>query len=253
MQNTYLKTLLYVFFLITTIISSMSLIFAQDYEGETFSKYYSTVEFVGNDTIKVSKDMAIKNNYDRAILPGQLEFRVGSGTQDSATSIKLDNIIVQDSFGRNITYTYREFEEYSALILDIYYPLLPDFEYEFTLEYELEFESSGIFFKNLKIPLKDSTIPIEDGRFEVTLPKYNRFTYIGELEELATIDKNTGVWDLEDNLPNSVEFEYSFIPIRSQWLRGSYLFWILINTLLFVFLVYQIRKEVVKVRENKGE
>lgn len=219
--------------------------------GESFSQYHAKVEFLDNDIIRISKDLALKNNHNRAILPGQIEFRIGSGTMDTSTSVVLDNIRVQDNFGRNISYSFREFEQYSSLIVDVFYPLLPGFEYRFSLQYELEYESRGIFFKSLQIPLTESSIPIEEGRFEVILPRNNFFTYTGELGNLATISGNEGVWELGDSLPNKVEFEYSFIPLRTPWLRGSYMFWIIVNLMMFIFLVLQIRKEVVRVRSQE--
>lgn len=248
-----LKQIIIFFLILFNALFSLSMLHANEIEGESFSKYYSKVEFIDSNKIKISKNLTLKNNYDKSILPGQIEFRVGSGTLDSATSINMSNIVVKDSNGRNISYTYREFEDYSSLILDIYYPLLSGFEYEFELIYELNLGRSGIFFRNLQIPLKDSSIPIEDGTFEVILPKRNYFTYAGELNEFAEIRGNRGVWDLQNNFPNTVEFEYSIIPIRTSWMRGSYLFWILVNVMMFAFLVYQIRKEVVKVKNQEVE
>lgn len=251
-QYRFKRLYLLLFFSLILFISILNFNHAQ-ISGESFSKYYSKVEFLEENIIKISKDMALRNNYDRAILPGQIEFRIGSGTLDSSTNIILENIKVFDQFGRNITYTYREFEDYSSIVLDIFYPLLPGFEYEFSLIYELEFESRGIFFKSLEIPLKESSIPIEQGTFEVILPRNNYFTYLGDLDMFATINRNVGVWELEDNLPNSVEFEYSFIPIRTPWLRGSYTFWIIVNLLMFAFLVTQIRKEIKKAKNVEGD
>lgn len=218
--------------------------------GESFSQYHSVVNF-SDETIIISKDLALKNNHDKTILPGQIEFRIGKGTQDSVTNANLQNIIVLDSNGDNISYSIRENEEYTSLILDIYYPLLPKFEYKFFLQYELEFEASGIFFKSLEVPLKETSIPIENGTFEVHLLKNSRFTYLGELDDFVSIDKNVGIWELGNNLPNSVEFEYSFIPIRTSFMRGSYAFWIIINVLMFVFLVYEIRKELVLMKSQE--
>lgn len=252
-MNTNLKQLYIIFLILFSIIVSSQSIHGNEISGESFSEYYSKVEFINEDTIRITKNLTLKNNYDRSILPGQIEFRVGSGTLDSATSINLSNIRAVGQNGENISYTYREYEDYSSLILDVYYPLLSGFEYEFQLEYELKLESGGIFFKNLQIPLKDSSIPIEDGTFEVILPKNNYFTYAGELDEYATINGNKGVWDLQNNFPNTVEFEYSIIPIRTSWMRGSYLFWILVNVAMFMFLVYQIRKEVIKVKNEELE
>lgn len=252
-MNAYLRNSLIIFLTFISFIFTIQIAYANEITGESFSKYYSKVEFIDSETIRITKNLTLKNNYDKSILPGQIEFRVGSGTLDSATSINLSNIKAVGENNRNISYTYREFEDYSSLILDVYYPLLSGFEYDFQLEYELKLESGGIFFKNLQIPLKDSSIPIEEGTFEVILPKNNYFTYAGELDEYATINGNRGIWDLQNNFPNTVEFEYSIIPIRTSWMRGSYLFWILINVAMFMFLVYQIRKEVIKVRNEELE
>ena len=85
------------------------------------------------------------------------------------------------------------------------------------------------------------------------MPKNSRFTYTGDLNEYVSIEKNVGIWELGDNLPNSVEFEYSFIPIRTSFMRGSYLFWIIINLLMFAFLVFEIRKELIVMRSEEEE
>lgn len=234
------------FFILMSFLS-----FSNSVVGESFSQYHSFVNFTDEETIVISKQLALKNNFDKTILPGQIEFRIGKGTRDSVTNANLENVKVYDKDGNNISYSIRENSEYTSLILDIYYPLLPKFEYKFFLQYELEFEASGIFFKSLEVPLKETSIPIENGTFKVHLPKNSRFTYLGDLANYTTINKNEGIWQLGNNLPNSVEFEYSFIPIRTSFMRGSYVFWLIVNVLMFTFLVYEIRKELVSIREEE--
>ena len=241
------------FFLFLGVLSILGIFFSPIYSvsSESFSKYHSIVNFSDSKHIIITKELALKNNYDKSILPGQIEFRIGKGIGDTVVGANMEDVRVYDKDGDNMSFTIREYEEYSSLIVDVYYPLLPNFEYEFTLQYTLDFRSSGLFFKSLQVPLKESSIPIEDGTFEIYLPKYTYFTYLGELDEYATVKGNYGIWELGGDLPNSIEFEYSFIPIRSSIMRGSYVFWISVNVLVFLFLMFEIRKEVVRVKEKE--
>lgn len=220
---------------------------------EVFSDYNTILKVNSNNTIEVNKTLTLKNVYEVGIVPGQIEFKIGRGTDGSIGNIEVDNIVATDSFGNEIKSTLRNTKDYSIIILDVYYPLLPGFEYTFNLYYSLSYEPGGIFFKSLQIPLRESTIPIQKGNFEVQLPQNYHFTYLSSEGKNATVSGNVANWDIENNLPNSVAFEYSYIPLKMGDLKGSYLFWILVNLGLLGFLVYEVRKEIQKVKAQYEE
>lgn len=217
---------------------------------EVFSNYDTVMTIDSNDLIYVNKSLSLKNVYDVGIVPGQIEFKIGRGTQGSVSSIDVLNVSAYDRFGNEIRSQVRQTEGFSVVILDVYYPLLPGFEYEFNLDYTLSYEASGIFFKSLSIPLRESTIPIEEGVFEVNLPNNYYFTFTEDGGTNVSVSENVGRWDIKDNLPEQIEFEYSYIPISLGNLQGSYVFWIAINLLLVLFLIYEVRKEIRRVRRE---
>jgi hypothetical protein len=218
---------------------------------EVFSKYNTHLTINNDNTIEVNKSLSLKNVYDVGIVPGQIEFKIGKGTEGSIANIDVIDVMAVDRFGTEIKSQIRQTKDFSVIILDIYYPLLPGFEYNFDLYYKLSYKPGGIFFKSLQIPLRESTIPIESGIFTVTLPENYHFTYIFTEDEKADINGNTATWTIKDNNPKSVAFEYSYIPLSISGFKGSYVFWILINLALVLFLVYEVRREIKRIRAEE--
>jgi hypothetical protein len=215
---------------------------------EVFSKYDTHLSINNDNTIEVNKSLSLKNVYDVGIVPGQIEFKIGKGTDGSIANIEVLEVKAVDRFGTEVKSQVRKTKDFSVIILDIYYPLLPGFEYNFDLYYKLSYKPGGIFFKSLQIPLRESTIPIENGIFTVTLPNNYHFTYVYTEDEKANINSNTATWAIKDNHPKSVAFEYSYIPLIVSGFKGSYVFWILINLALVLFLVYEVRREIKRIR-----
>lgn len=233
----------------------MSLFFMTSIFGavEVFSKYDTTLKINNDNTIEVNKSLSLKNVYDVGIVPGQIEFKIGKGTDGSIANIDVVEVQAYDRFGTEIRTQIRQTKDFSVIILDVYYPLLPGFEYSFDLYYKLSYEPGGIFFKSLQIPLRESTIPIENGIFTVTLPNNFHFTYVDTEDSVATVDGNTASWTIKDDNPKSVAFEYSYIPISIGGLKGSYVFWIMINLLLVIFLIYEVKKEINRIKKEEAQ
>lgn len=249
MMKTDTIKLILIFLLLGTLISP---VFST---VEVFSKY-NTILTVNNDnTIEVNKSLSLKNVYNVGIVPGQIEFKIGKGTEGSIGKIDILKVEAYDRFGTEIKSQVRTTKDYSVIILDIYYPLLPGFEYSFDLYYKLAYEPGGIFFKSLNIPLRESTIPIEKGEFSVLLPGNYFFTYLDTEGKEVAVDGNFATWQILNNEPKSVAFEYSYLPVKIGGLKGSYVFWVAINILLLLFLVYEVRKEIrrIKAQEEKPE
>jgi len=239
------KKLKLILFSIVIFIFSFNFVYSS---VEVFSNYDTRMSINTNNSIEINKSLTLKNIYDVGIVPGQIEFKVGRGTEGSVSKIKINNVIAIDSFGNKIKTQVRETKDYTVIIMDVYYPLLPGFEYSFNLYYTMDYKPGGIFFKSLQIPLRESTIPIEKGKFEVTLPNNYYFTYLNSQGINGSIENNIATWSIKDNLPNDIIFEYSYLPINFGGIKGSYLFWIIINMVLLLILVYEIRKEIKRIR-----
>ena len=217
---------------------------------EVFSKFDTVVKINENDTVEINKSLSLKNVYDVGIVPGQVEFKIGDGDADS---VFIEEAVAVDSYGNDIKATIKNREGYSVIVLDVYYPLLPGFEYSFDLYYRFSYEPGGIFFKSLQIPVRESTIPIEDGYFQVILPESYSFTYLSDEGFNETEDGVIAKWNIKDDSPKMVGFEYSYLPVNLGFARGSYVFWIALNILLLLFLILEIRKAVKRIRAEYGE
>ncbi len=240
------KNIIVVILLLVFFVSSVSA------SVEVFTEYNTVLNITPDNKIFVRKSLTLKNVYDVGIVPGQIEFKIGRA-EDGNIRLLRDKVKAVDQFGNVIKTTVRETKDFSTIILDVYYPLLPGFTYSFDLTYEMEYEPGGIFFKNLEIPIRESTIPIEGGVFKVVLPKEYKFTYI-DSDNLSRVSVNDNIaeWKIKNNLPKSIGFEYSYIPISIKGVRGSYVFWISLNVLLFLVLIWEIRREIGRIEyENR--
>lgn len=243
-SNYKIKVVLFLFVFFSVIFSGYSNV-------EVFSNYDTNLTITSNETIEINKSLSLKNVYESGIVPGQIEFKIARGGEGSVGNIDVGEVKAYDSYGQEINSEVRKTQNYSVIILDVFYPLLPDFEYDFNLFYTLSYDSSGIFFKNLKIPIRESTIPIEQGSFNVEVPENYHFTYLDSNDEtVATVNNSVASWAIEDDSPSSIEFEYSYLPFRVGSLQGSYVFWIFINFLILLFLIFEVRKEVKRIRNQ---
>lgn len=219
---------------------------------EIFSKFDTVINIQKDNIVEINKSLSLKNVYDIGIVPGQVEFKVARGIE-SREPVVIEDVRAIDQFGNEISTHIRAADDSTVIVLDIYYPLLPGFEYSFDLYYKFNYEPGGIFFKSLQIPIRESTIPINDGEFQVNLPSGYSFTHLSSEGFNETIEGNTARWDIKDDLPKSISFEYSYIPIHFQFARGSYVFWIVVNVVLLVFLLIEVRRAVKRVRDEYGE
>ncbi len=217
---------------------------------EVFSKFDTSIRINSDNTVEINKSLSLKNVYDVGIVPGQVEFKLARGTEGG--KIKILDVQAVDQYGSVLRTRVRENEDSSVIVIDVYYPLLPGFEYSFDLYYKFEYEPGGIFFKSLQIPLRESTIPIEDGRFSVTLPKSYYFTHTSE-EGFDSITDGKATWVIANDNPKVVSFEYSRIPLNIGFARGSYVFWVVVNLLLLSILVFEIRRAIKRIKREYGE
>lgn len=235
-------TIFLIFFAVFFISNSFGVV-------EVFSQYDTKISVSKNYTIDVEKNIMLKNVHDVGIVPGQIEFKI---EYPNDKIVELISYLVTDRYGNEIrSSTYKKGDS-TYIVLDIFMPVLPGFEYKINLKYTLSYESSGFFFKTFQVPLKENTkIPIEKGIVEVSIPENYYITYIGFEDENTVIDERTITWQIEnEKIPNSVTLEYSYLPVGFGGIRGSLIFWLTINIVLIIILVLEILKETKKLKNN---
>jgi hypothetical protein len=221
--------------------------YSKPYTVEQFTTYDSSIKLIEDGKIQISKTASIRNIHDSGIIPGQVEFKFYHSKNNDFT---ISDYKVTDRYGEEIPSKLVKTKEYTSLILTIFTPILPGFEYQIHLDYTITYEPSGIFFKRVQIPLKESTaLPILDGDVVIELPRGKYFTYVSEKN--ASIVQNTASLSITKDSPETLIFEYSFLPLRFGNVSGSLVFWSLINIILLLILVVEVRKEIKRLSSGK--
>jgi len=209
---------------------------------EVFSDYSTHIKLNSDETIEISKKIILTNVGVVAFVPGQVEFKISNDAGD----LKILNYSVINKFGKSIRNNLVRTGDSSVIVLEIFQPLLPGFDYEINLAYNLSYVSSGIVFKKFQIPLSEkSRIPIKKGKVSLEIPSNLYLTYVDYLDNSSVFGKNTVNWEINENTPSSVFFEYSYLPIKIGNMQGSTVFWIIVNVILIFLLVREIRKHLI--------
>lgn len=234
---------------ILTLMFTICLFLTYSYadQVQVFSQYDTTFEIFSNNTLKVEKDLKIKNTHTVGIIPGEMEFQVGNKNKNFIVA----SVKAYDNFDNELKTKVVEYNNYSKIEVNVEYPILPGFEYDFKVEYILEFDKSGIFFKTLEIPKDESSIKIENKNVKINLPQGYSLTYANE--NYSTGEKNEIILqDFKDD-NHSILIEYSYIPIKVEGFRGMYIFWISLNSLLILLLLFLIRRAIQKYLDEEEE
>ncbi len=209
--------------------------------AEIFSSYNTQIKINSDNTINVSKQIVLQNTQTVGIVPGQIEFKILTINNN----FKILNYFAKNKYGQNISSRLIKTKNYTTIMLSIFQPILPGFKYIINLNYKVSYEPSGFIFKKFQIPLKENVqIPIKSGTVEVELPKNVYFTYVDYVDNSTKVEKNKVIWKINDKMPDSTFFEYSYLPLKVGNIQGSILFWIIINIILLIFLIREIRKSV---------
>lgn len=216
---------------------------------EVFSDYDTTIKIESDNKINVNKHIILRNIHTVGIVPGQLEFKVDLGDSDDLVFLQ-DTLKITNQYGNEISYKiFNSGTEY-VIVLNIIQPLLPGFEYTINIDYDLQFNTKGFLFKSLMVPLKENlTVPIWGGDFILELPENRYFTYV-DFSNYTKLDDRSISISLDDKTPATLGFEYSFIPINVFDMRGSYVFWVVINMILIIILFFEIRREVKRLKDK---
>ncbi|MCA9497237.1 MAG: hypothetical protein KC589_09920 [Nanoarchaeota archaeon] len=214
---------------------------------EIFTAYDTKININKNNTIDVEKKILLRNIHDVGIVPGQVEFKINTGED-----IELQGFEVYDRYGSPIKSSIRKTSDYDVIMLNIFTPVLPGFEYKIDLKYTLNYNPNGLLFKRIELPLKENTrIPIKKGTIEISIPEKYKITHTTYSDNSTILEKNSLKLDFSEELPETINIEYSRIPLRLGGVAGSIVFWLTVNILLILILGREVKRELRKLKNQE--
>ncbi|MCB9361957.1 hypothetical protein H6504_00845 [Candidatus Woesearchaeota archaeon] len=194
-----------------------------------FENYDTTFEMKG-DTLVVKKDMRMKNVGVNPIIPGEIHFRLSEEAKEGPVAPSITNFAVFNSRNDKVDSRQLKSDKEVDLIFTIWDPLLPQFHYDFVMEYEIKYDVKGILFYQITIPEEKTTIPIKGSSVTFRLPDKYHVTYAPDAKIETQGDTRVLSWEQGDNL----RFEYSPLPLPKTGMQMVNIFWI---TVIVIFLV----------------
>ncbi|MFP4523847.1 MAG: hypothetical protein ACLFO2_00830 [Candidatus Woesearchaeota archaeon] len=204
-----------------------------------FQNYDTTMEYE-DGSLKVTKELRLKNVGSSPIIPGEVHFKLSKDRDGEPVAPEVTGFEVTDRFGNDLDTSKHVSQDQVNLIFTIWDPLLPDFYYDMTMTYELEFKPKGILFYHVVLPEEKTTIPIKGATTTFELPAHYHITHASGDSEVGSSDGvTTATWDEKGNY----DVEYSVIPFPRLGFRAVNAFWALIIVLFLLNLFYRMKKK----------
>ena len=172
---------------------------------------------------------------------GIFHFKISKEHKGNTVAPTVENFVVTDKFGKELDTRQFSTDSEVDLVFTVWDPLLPDFFYDMTMSYELDFKPRGVLFYQVVLPEEKTTIPIKDSTTTFELSKKYHITYLSPSEgEIDSVKgKNTVTWDEK----SSFNVEYSVIPFPRLGFKAVNAFWIIIIILFLVNLFFRMKKK----------
>ncbi len=225
--KTYLSGFLF-FFLISSLFSSA--VFAE----VVVFKEYDTKNILDDGKIKVEKNIMIGNDGRNTIIPGELHFKIYEFNGKKQVPSEIENLNAHNNYN-SLTAQVVKSQDYSDIIVDVWNPLMPDFEIPITITYDLLYNQKGVLFHELNFPVEETTVPIASSTLKLFLPKNFYVTYAPEAD-ITTDDMYKIIeWNSDET---DLVVEYTRIPLPKMAFRLSTMFWILVITILIGITIF---------------
>jgi hypothetical protein len=205
-----------------------------------FSNYNTKAEITESGKLHIVKELTLKNVGRSPIIPGELHFRMYEENSKGDTPSKITGFSAKGHYNDDLSVKKLDYASQTELVIDIWEPILPDFIYNFKMEYDVDFVPRGILFYDLVLPDEKTTIPIQNQVYELTVPSNKHITYtVG-----GKVSNNKVLWQ---NVV-SPQVEYSILPIPKLPIRGVNVFWFSVIFLLCFILAMKLFKREENVR-----
>lgn len=202
---------------------------------------YETTTTLKDDHLHVERQVTIQNQDSNPIIPGELHFRLHELEGGEHVPLEIENFEVYDEHDMEIESERVEGEDETELILSIWEPILPDFNYNVYMSYDIVFEPQGLLFHELVIPREDTTIPIRDAENRILLPENYHVTH-AEDADVRRIEKDDGQYsEVSWEGVESLSVEYSLLPLPRLGIKAVNIFWgtIIVITLILSFVLHR--------------
>lgn len=180
----------------------------------------------------------MKNIGQAPVIPGELHFRLFEQDGKEKIPIVVTDLQATGSRGADLDAVILQREDETDLSVQVWDPLLPGFNYDFTMSYEMQFEPSGIFFHEITLPREETTIAIRRERTEFRLADNFHVTYAPGSEVSKLSGFSVVNWDDADD---ARVIEFSRLPFPRVGVRAVNVFWIMIIIVLIGVLVMSSR------------
>ena len=207
------------------------------------TNYQVDIYFLSAKSVKVVKEITIKNFKVENISIGRMYVPVTLGDIDA--SVAVNNLRMLSSRGHRIFSEVKIYDGKPVITFSIDDALHSGEEIKLTLEYLLTGEiTAGILFKEFTYPLDRFTLPINFYRVILHAPEGYRITW-----------RNQGVVDFPDDLDRwflliryrspvnkpPVKLEFSKIPFPLLPVPAVYVFWGFWITILLLIIIHLLR------------
>jgi hypothetical protein len=195
---------------------------------------YETKNILDKGTLKVEKNINIKNRGTNPIIPGELHFKVYEYKGKKQVASNIDNLYAHNNYNKLSAQVIRS-GDFSDVVVDVWNPLLPDFEIPVTITYDLKYNQKGILFHELNFPVEETTVPVDSSSIKLFLPKNFFITYAPK----ATITEDSMYKIVEwENPDYDVSLEYTRLPMPKMPFKFSTMFWLTVIFILVGVTVY---------------
>ncbi len=226
-RNMNIKRVIFFLFFLVLVVHFVS-------AAEVFKEFNENL-YVTRDYISVTKNITLLNKGKIGIVPGQVIFRI-KGINVS----EISDYSAKDAYGNVFSVNVGKSNGFVQLVVNDYVPVFAGTQQQIIVKYKINLKPQGVFFYHYRLPLLDTTIPIERGKVTLSYPENLHLTYVKD----AQCNSDSCSWDVKS--ARNVEFELSSLPLPRTKMMGVVLFWYTVLgitiTLFLVSLIVFLRK-----------
>ncbi len=227
------KVMVYIVMIILTLQFALG-------EVVVFSNYETTTT-LRDDRLHIEREITLQNVGSNPIIPGELHFRIHELKEGKHVASQIRNLEVYNDYGQEMNNRKVEGDDETQLVVSLWEPVLPQFSYKIYMTYDIMFETKGILFYELVVPVEETTIPIRNSENMIHIPSRYHVTNAPDAQ-VRMIEKEGNEysevnWEGKKQMP----VEYSVLPLPRLGIKAVNLFWgvIIIITLILSYVLHR--------------
>lgn len=232
-MNTNSKLLAYLIILV--MFSSLAL-------GEVvvFSKY-ETQTTLEKDVLHIKREVTLTNVGSNPIIPGELHFKIHEIKKGERVPSQITNFKAYNDYRADLKTRQIEGNTETDLVVSVWEPVLPKFNYKIMIEYDIVFQPKGILFYEMVVPTEETTIPIKENINDVFIPSGYHITYAPDAEVKKVEKEGENYRVVKWNNKKNMVMEYSKLPLPRLGVKAVNLFWsaIIAIVLIMTFVIHK--------------